>query len=430
MMRLFYNVLVFLGLPFAAFYWGWRALLDPSFRGRWYQRFGFGYPTRGEEVRQIWVHAVSVGEVQAAAPLVRALREAVPGARVLITTVTPTGGDRVRLLFGDSVEHAYAPYDIRPAVHRFYNRVRPDLAIIIETELWPNLYHAAGMRGIPLVLASARISPRSMPRYRRLSGLFRDALSNGIIIAAQSEVDRQRFVELGALEERTFVSGNIKFDYRLDAGIAERGAELRERMFPGRPVWVAASTHAGEEEVVVDAHRRLCESWPDALLVLIPRHPARFDDTAAMLERNEMTYLRRTSGAAPGKETAVLLGDTMGEVNLFYAACDVAFVGGSLVPVGGHNLLEPASLSLPILVGPHLFNGEDIAMMFTESGAATVVHDAGELADAVGALFRREALRSTMGDKARALISDNRGAVDRLLERLEPLLERGAARVA
>lgn len=430
MMRLFYNVLVFVGLPLAAVYWGWRALLDPSFRGRWYQRFGFGYPKHDTSTRQIWIHAVSVGEVQAAAPLVRALRDAVPDARVLITTVTPTGGDRVRLLFKDGVDHAYAPYDIRPAVRRFYDLVRPDLAIIIETELWPNLYHAAGVRGIPLVLASARISPRSMPRYRRLVGLFRDALSNGIIIAAQSEVDRQRFVELGAPEGRTFVSGNIKFDHQLDEGVAQAGAELRDSSFSGRPVWVAASTHAGEEEVLVDAHLRLRERWPDALLVLIPRHPGRFDDAAGLLDERRVSYVRRTDAVPVPAEASVLLGDTMGEVNLFYAAGDVAFVGGSLVPVGGHNLLEPAALSLPILVGPHLFNSEDIAGMFTECGAAEVVTDATEIVNAVDSLFRREQLRETMGGKARALISDNRGAVGRLLERLEPLLDQSATPAA
>ena len=197
-MRLFYNVLVVVGLPFVALYWLWRALADRTYRRNWHQRFGFGYPALSRSGERIWIHAVSVGEVQAAAPLVNALRERLPAARVLVTTVTPTGADRVRLLFGDSVSHAYAPYDVGGAVRRFYDHVRPDLAVIIETELWPNLYHAAGIRDIPLVLASARISPRSMPRYQRLVGLFREALSNGIIIAAQSELDRQRFVELAA----------------------------------------------------------------------------------------------------------------------------------------------------------------------------------------------------------------------------------------
>ena len=366
-MRFFYNVLVLLGLPFVALYWLWRAISDPDYRQRWYQRFGFGYPRPPSSGPRVWVHAVSVGEVQASSSLVRALQLRLPDANILITTVTPTGADRVRLLFGDSVKHAYVPYDVGPAVSRFYRQVAPDLAIIVETELWPNLYHQAGVRNIPLVLASARISPRSMPRYRRLVGLFRNALSNGIIIAAQSEVDRQRFVELGAPPERTFVSGNIKFDFEHDPEVAAAGERFA---------------------------------------------------------RNRRTEERRCPDDVP-----VLLGDTMGEVNMFYAAADIAFVGGSLVPVGGHNLLEPAALSLPIISGPYLFNAEDIAAMFTEQGAVKVVKDDNELHDALLSLFRREQLRDTMGGLAAQLIAANRGAVDRLLQRLEPLIDEPLARI-
>lgn len=422
-MRFFYNLLVLIGLPFAALYWLWRAISDANYRERWYQRFGFGYPGSDVGRRHIWIHAVSVGEVQAAAALVRALQLRLPDASILITTVTPTGADRVRLLFGDSVTHAYVPYDVRTAVRRFYRAVSPSLAIIVETELWPNLYHEAGVLNIPLVLASARISPRSMPRYRRLVGLFRDALSNGIIIAAQSEIDRQRFVELGAPAERTFVSGNIKFDFDHDPNVEVLGRQFASDYVGERPVWVAASTHAGEEEILVEAHARLLKEIPDALLILVPRHPGRFDDTAAMLDKAGMRFVRRTTSAGCPADIPVLLGDTMGEVNMFYAASDIAFVGGSLVPVGGHNLLEPAALALPILSGPYLFNAEDIATMFTEQGAVKVVNDAAALYEALLSLFRREQLRDSMGGLASQLLTANRGAVDRLLERLEPLIK-------
>lgn len=421
-MRLFYNILVIVGLPFVALYWLLRAVSDLNYRAHWSQRFGFGYPPTRESGRQVWVHAVSVGEVQASAPLVLAILERLPGAQVLITTVTPTGGDRVRLLYGDKVQHAYAPYDLGPSVSRFYSHVKPDLAVIIETELWPNLFHEAGTRGVPLVLASARISPRSMPRYQRLVGLFRNALSNGIIIAAQSEVDRKRFVELGALEERTFVSGNIKFDSEFDAALPSRGQALREAHFPGRPVWVAGSTHEGEEAIILEAHRKILETIPDALLILVPRHPGRFDDVAELVERSGLDYQRRTDVATGADHVKVLLGDTMGELNLFYAAADIAFVAGSLVPIGGHNLMEPAQLKRPILTGPHLFNAQDIATMFIDSGAARVVKDSAELAKAVVELLSEPEACARMAAHASELMASNRGAVQRLLDRLEPLL--------
>ena len=423
-MRWFYAFLVTLGLPFVAGYWIARAVSDPHYRPKLAQRFGFGYPKLSGAHRRVWVHAVSVGEVQAAANLVRELQSRLPDAQVLITTVTPTGADRVALLFGDTVAHAYVPYDFGWFVGRFYRAVRPDLAVIVETELWPNLYHEAGVRQVPLVLASARISPRSMPRYRRLVGLFREALSNGIIIAAQSEVDRQRFVALGAPEERTFVCGNIKFDFTFDEQLAARGAGLRSIRFPGRPVWVAASTHEGEEEIALDAHARLLEQHPEALLVLVPRHPARFDDVAQLLERRGFAYVRRTADKPLVDEESVLLGDTMGELNLFYAASDVAFVGGSLVPIGGHNLLEPGSLGMPILTGPHLFNAQDIANLFTTRGAVEIVTDAPDLATHLGQLLSDPRAREVMGVRAATLIEENRGAVDLLLGRLLPLIER------
>ncbi|MEO0577029.1 MAG: 3-deoxy-D-manno-octulosonic acid transferase [Pseudomonadota bacterium] len=302
-MRIFYNLLVLLGFPFVATYWGWRAFTEPNYRNDWFQRFGLRYPKFDRDRRVVWLHAVSVGEVQAAASLVSALQARMPDAQMLITTVTPTGADRVRLLFGDRVVCAYAPYDLMPAVRRFYRKVRPSLAIIVETELWPNLYHEAGMRSIPLVLASARISPRSMPRYRRLVGLFRDALSNGIIIAAQSEVDRQRFVELGAPASRTFVSGNIKFDVHTDPQIVSDGREFRARMLGDRPVWIAASTHEGEERILLEAHRELRRVMPNALLLLVPRHPPRFDEVAALLAELEFNVIRRTEGCACAAET-------------------------------------------------------------------------------------------------------------------------------
>ncbi len=424
-MRFAYQLLVYLATPFVFLFWFWRGFTRKGYHDRLGQRFGIGFP----DIRSgsIWVHAVSVGEVQAAAPLIKALKERFASLTVVVTTVTPTGAERVRRLFGDQVVHCFAPFETPGAVRRFFDRIRPRLAVIIETELWPNLYAECGRRRVPLVLASARISPRSVARYRHLTPLFREALSHGIIIAAQSEQDAQRFRDLGAAPARTFVTGNIKFDVEIDESLAARGREFAADYFPERRVWIAASTHAGEEEIVLAAHRRLLESIPDALLVLVPRHPERFPGVAGLTEEQGLDYVRRTDGERCGPGTRVFLGDTMGELPLFYAASDIAFVAGSLVPIGGHNLLEPASLGLPILTGPHLFNAEDIAQMFAERRASQVVSDASELAAALERLFADETERREMGERARRLLLENRGALRSLLELLEPLTRRFAA---
>ncbi len=392
-------------------------------RGYWKnvrQRFGFG--ERLEREGSIWVHAVSVGEVQAAAPLIRELQTICPDRRLVITSMTPTGAAHARMLFGDSVDRRFVPYDLPGSVKRFFDRVRPSLAVVVETELWPNLYNECGRRGVPLVLASARISPRSIKRYRMLVGLFRETLSHGIVIAAQSEADAQRFHEVGAPPDRTYVTGNIKFDFRVPPQVKRQGIEFREHHAALRPVWIAASTHAGEEEIAVAAHRRVLERFPEALLLLVPRHPERFDGVADMLTRLEVSHVRRSSGLRVTEADSVFLGDTLGELMSFYAAADVAFVAGSLVPTGGHNLLEPAALGLPVLTGPYTFNCEDIADMFIEAGAARVVTDADSLGVAVSELLAEPQTRRELGARGQLIIEENRGALERLLKLVRPLL--------
>ena len=326
--------------------------------------------------RSIWVHAVSVGEVQAAVPLVEALLKRFPQIPLVLTTVTPTGRARAQALFKQRVDVRYVPIDLPGAVWRFFQRVKPQLAVILETEIWPNLYHRCGRLGVPLVLASARISPRSVTSYRRLVGLFRETLSHGIFIAAQSAEDAERFRSIGANPARTHVVGNIKFDFGYPPDIETRGHELRRLLGVHRPVWVAGSTHAKEEDVLLAAHAKVRERFSNALLVLVPRHPPRFADVAAALRDQGVSFVARTSGAAATADTQVFLLDTLGELPPFYAAGDVAFVGGSLVPIGGHNLLEPAALGLPILAGPHNFNSADIAKLLIERGAVRIVPDA------------------------------------------------------
>jgi 3-deoxy-D-manno-octulosonic-acid transferase len=422
--RFIYNLLIRIVAPIAFGVHLSRGLRDPAYRDRPAERFGFGATL---ETDSIWVHAVSVGEVQASQPLVRALLARHPGMPLVLTTVTPTGAARAKALFGDTVIHRYVPYDLPGAVRRFFDRVRPRLAVILETELWPNLFAECGQRGVPLVLASARISQRSVRRYRRLVPLFRATLAHGIVIGAQSQADAERFLSIGASPGRTWVTGNVKFDFELAPDVPGRGRRWREANAPGRPVWVAGSTHEGEEELVLDAHAVVRERFPDALLVLVPRHPPRFDAVRALLERRGVVHVLRSRGGTAAAGTEVVLGDTMGELMTFYAGADVAFVAGSLVPIGGHNLLEPASLGVPILTGPHNSNAEDVFRKLEEAGAVRSVPDPGALGAAVAELLADPAARRAMGDRGLGVVEGNRGAVARLLDMIEPLLARPAA---
>ena len=418
-MRLLYNLLSYLLQIPVAGYWVFRGLVNRSYRDRVTQRFGMGYPKLD---KCIWVHAVSVGEVQAAVPLIREISRRFPNINMLVTTVTPTGAARVESLFGDTVEHCYIPFELPVAVDQFFDSVNPELALIMETEIWPNLYRGCGVRDIPLVLVSARISPKSVDSYRRFLPLFRVTLSHGIIIAAQSDADADRFRSLGASPVRTWVTGNIKFDIELAADIEQRGRELRQQIFGDRPVWIAASTHDQEEQQILAAHRQLLRQHPELLLVLVPRHPERFATVRDLISNEQFELVSRTEARACDASTSVFLGDTMGEVPLFYAASDLAFVGGSLIEVGGHNMLEPAAVGLPVISGPHVYNAQDIADMFIELGACHIVNNVAELVIVVDRLLQNPRDAKVSGNKGREIVHRNRGSLSRLLGLLEPLI--------
>jgi len=420
--RFIYNVLTYvLLIPYATF-WLVRGIGNRSYFDRLGQRFGFGFPAVGG---CIWIHAVSVGEVQAAAPLIRSLGRSYPDRSLLVTTVTPTGAARVRGLFGDSVYHAYLPFEFPHAVRSFFSAVNPHAALIMETEIWPNLYRGCGVRKIPLILVSARISPRSVPGYRRMLPMIRETLSHGIIIAAQSQTDADRFLALGASPERTCVMGNIKFDVETDPETSGAGKAMRARLFGERRIWIAASTHEGEEERILEAHRALRQRHADLVLVLVPRHPQRFAVVRELIEKLGFTVVSRSENRPVDDTTEVFLCDTMGEVPVFYAASDVAFVAGSLVPIGGHNLLEPAAQGVPVLTGPHNFNAQDVADLFVERDACRIVQDRDELVSAVDALLADPDEARRIGGNGRRLLADNRGALQRLIVLLEPLLGTG-----
>lgn len=420
-MRILYLLAVYLTAPIISAVFLWRGIRDRSYWQNFSERFGFG---ARPAPHGIWLHAVSVGEVQACAPLVIALSRRHPQLPLTVTTFTPTGAARARALVGHLATVRYVPYDLPGAVRRFLRRVDPQLAVIFETELWPNLYRECRRQRVPLVLASARISERSLGRYRRLGALITDAVSGAALVAAQGEGDAARFRALGAPADSTHVTGNLKFDFELPEGVAERGRQLRSAYARGRPMWVAGSTREGEEAAVLEAHGQVLAAHPRALVAIAPRHPARFAEVAQQLTQAGVPFIRRSEGegADLGDDVPVLLLDSLGELLDFYAAADVAFVGGSLVPIGGHNLLEPASLGIPVLTGPHNFNAPDVAQLLIARGAATVVHNAGELGAAVSALLANASERERIGALGRACVEGSRGALGRLLELIEPLL--------
>ena len=417
-MRLLYTGLLYLILPLALLRLYWRGRHDAGHRRRWRERLGFFPPLPSG---CLWVHAVSLGETRAALPLIRALLERYPDQPLLVTTTTLTGSRQVREALGERVLHVYAPYDLPGAVRRFLRQTRPRLAVIMETELWPNLLRQCAVAGIPTMIANARLSERSARGYARIRRLTASMLRDVTLIAAQAEADADRFRALGA--PRVEVTGNLKYDLSLPDDLPERGWQLRRELLgEERRVWIAASTHAGEDEPILAALALLRPRWPELLLLLVPRHPERFDGVAALCRQQGCKLVRRSEQRACAPDTAVFLGDTMGELLLFYAAADLAFVGGSLVDTGGHNVLEPALLGLPVLFGPHMFNFTEASQRLLAAEAAWQVTDAAALATAVDRLLADPELRRTVGQRGRAVVERHRGALAALLDGVETLL--------
>ncbi len=422
-MQSVYDIVLYLALPFALLRLLWRSRRLPAYRERWGERLG-SYD-RADLRARVWIHAVSVGEVQAAQPVIRHLLDRYPGQGIMVTTTTPTGSARLRALFEDRIGHVYAPYDLKPAVERFLDAVAPRLVLVMETEVWPNMLRACERRGIPVVLANARLSQRSAQGYARLGGFARETFARFTVIAAQAQADATRFMELGAPPSRVQITGSIKFDLHLPASLREQAEVMRRLWGSERPVWVAASTHEGEEEQLLAVHRRVCAEVPEALLVLVPRHPDRFERVAALIAREGLTLARRSGHQPCTTQTSVFLGDTMGELQVLLAAADIAFVGGSLVKVGGHNLLEAAAVGVPAVIGPHSFNFATITRLMVEEGAATQVADAAGLTRQLCAWLTDAAERARIGENALRVMAENRGALPRLLALVDGLLERG-----
>jgi 3-deoxy-D-manno-octulosonic-acid transferase len=421
-MRYLYTLLLFLLIPFYLIRLYWRGYKVPSYRDRWLERFGLFESSLGEQ--GIWIHAVSVGEVQAIAPLVGRLLDQYPAYPLLMTTTTPTGAQRVEALFGDEVEHRYAPLDFPWVVRRFLHRYQPRLLILVETEIWPNLIYYAKSEGVPTLLANARMSVRSAQGYHRVARLTRQALRNLTVIAPHAEADAERFRTLGARPEQIEVTGSIKFDIHLPGSLLERVDVMRREWGGGaRAVWIAASTHEGEDELILQAHAQVRHGIRDALLILVPRHPERFERVGQLVEESGFSWVRRSQPAQCTLETAVFLGDTMGELTLFIGASDAAFMGGSLVPHGGHNILEAAAQGVAVVFGPHMFNFSEISALFLQHQAAVQIDSSATLAKQIKEWLRDASQRSRVGEAGRELVDKNRGALDRLTRLVEQVID-------
>jgi 3-deoxy-D-manno-octulosonic-acid transferase len=420
MLRYLYNVLFYLSLPWLFLRLLWRSRKNSAYRQRWRERLGY-VPTPCQ--RCIWVHAASVGETLAAIPLINALLAQYSELPILVTNMTITGSVRTLAAFGDRVLHAYVPYDAPHAAKRFIRLTKPVVAIIMETELWPNLFATCAKNKIPIVVANARLSAKSFAGYQRIASLTRQMLTDVTTLAVQTQIEAERFIALGLSPSKAIVTGNIKFDLEVPADLVEKSQALRAQLGANRLIWVAGSTHASEEEIVLAAHQRILEQFPDALLILAPRHPDRFNEIFALTQAKGFKAIRRSQQTQCDATTSVYLGDTMGELLLMYAVSDVAFVAGSFAPIGGHNMLEAAVLGKPVVTGPQLYNFAEISRSLQAAQGMITVQAPEELATAVLRLFSDKNYRAKTGENARQFVAANRGALAKQLQYTKVLID-------
>jgi 3-deoxy-D-manno-octulosonic-acid transferase len=407
--RHLYSLFFYLVLPFVFLRLYWRSVKEPSYRVSLMQRLGFGDEIHSD--RLIWVHAVSAGETIAAAPLVGRFLD--QGFDVLMTNMTPTGRERATALLGKRVDNRYAPYDTPGAVKRFLNRTSPIALIIVDTELWPNMLHHAATKGVKAMLVNGRLSEKSTRGYKKIRSLSKPMMEALFRVAAQSEPQGNRFISLGLSKEKLRVTGSTKFDVEWDVTTGEAIQSLASS-FKNRFVFIAASTHSGEEDLVLSALALLKKSIPEILLVLVPRHPHRTQEVLKLCEASGFTTQKHSDGYDCNDSTIVYVLDTMGELMSFYGMSNVAFVGGSMVPVGGHNPMEPASFGLPLLMGPYLRNVDDIAQQFIDEGAMKLVSSSMEIAAEVSLIQRSESVISERKNAALMVMERNKGALDRV----------------
>jgi 3-deoxy-D-manno-octulosonic-acid transferase len=406
-LRFLYTILFYLALPIIFLRLLWRSLRIPGYRKNWGERLGF-CSHRFEGC--IWIHVVSVGETIAAQPLIKAVIQEYPHLPVLLTNMTPTGAARVKAIFGDTAKQAFIPYDLPDAVARFLSRTKPKIAIIFETELWPNLFYACRKRHIPVLVMNARLSEKSARGYGSIAGITKQMFQAITHLAVQAPKDAERFLRLGFPKERMSVTGNIKFD--LEIPVLE-STEFRESLGLARKVWIAASTHPTEEEIIFRAHQLIKEKYPHVLLILAPRHPDRIHDIMTLAKTHGFSFVRRSQKEVCTNLTDIYFADTLGELLFMYSLCDVAFVGGSFAQIGGHNLMEPAALAKPIVSGPVLYNFSEVSQLLLNAKGLTIVNNAGELAEKVLRFFSEDFLAKTAGQNAYQVVIENKGALQK-----------------
>ena len=421
-MRFLYSFLVAFSTPFVLLYFAMRGIKDRAYLFRWGERFGWVQPRK--MAGGILLHAASMGEYNAASPLIRALLRIYPEYPLIVTTLTPTGSERVSKDLGSRVFHSYIPLDLPGAVKRFLNRANPRLIIVMETEIWPNLYLQAQRRDIPLMIANARLSETSVRQYQRFSTLADEVLRPVALIGAQSKEDAERMIQCGASAEHTEMTGNLKFDLQVPASLLEQGEALRARWNPARPVLVAGSTHEADESVMFPAFVNLLNIMPDALLIVVPRHPERFTAAAQAARAAGLRVELHSEGEACSEQAQCFVIDTMGALMTYYACADAVFVGGSMGEQGGHNVLEPAALGKPVMVGPNTVNSKDIVAELIDCGAAVCVSDQQEFQTSAENLLADGLLRDQMGQAGLALMERNRGALGLTLEAIDQVVSR------
>lgn len=421
-MRQIYTILFYLLTPLILLRLYWRGFKAPEYRKRWTERLAVYDKKFPKNV--IWIHAVSVGESVAVFPLIRLLQKQYPTDNFLVTTTTPTGSARVHAELASTVSHVYLPYDLPVVIKRFLTTFQPKTAIVMEKEIWPNLYEQCSKNKIPLAIINARLSANSAKGYKKIPGLVEPALASVAQIATQTEEDKQRFVEIGAKVDAVDAIGNLKFDITIDEKLIQQAHDLKSQLFLGRFTWIIASTHRNEENIFFDLYPELRKQIPELLLLVVPRHPERFGEVQKLAEKMQLKTCMRSSQQSCLSGTDVYIADTMGELKMLYGTADIGFVGGSMVPVGGHNILEPAAMNIPVMFGPYMINFKEIAKNVVDLGAAIQCADRLEIVETVMRLYGNAEDRKKMTSRMSGFLKDNQGATERTARLISTLLSR------
>ncbi|HDZ3526413.1 TPA: lipid IV(A) 3-deoxy-D-manno-octulosonic acid transferase [Mannheimia haemolytica] len=426
MLRLLYICLSYLLQPVVLLLMWYKGRKQPAYRKRLWERYGIYDESEKPKAKGVVIHAASVGEVIAATLLIKAVSKQYPELPLIVTTVTPTGSGRVQAAFGNSVSHFYLPYDLPDAIERFLNFIDPKLMIVIETELWPNLIRKVNIRKIPFVIANARLSPRSAKCYGWVKGSIKDMLNQISLIMAQDEVSRDRYLALGYAPAKMVNTGNLKFDLEITPQLHQSVIKTKASLnLTERPIWIAGSTHEGEEKLILDAHKLLLEHYPNLVLILVPRHPERFGLVELLIQKSDLNYVKRTENKTLSQNTQVMLGDTMGEMMLLYGLSDIAFVGGSLVKHGGHNPLEPIAFNIPVVSGLYTYNFPEIFEKLREvKGVIEIESSVEALTESIQLLLKQPQIGQEIAKSGLSVLQENQGALKRHLDLLASYLEK------